>query len=206
MIAVPQCSRLTPEEYLAFEETSQARHEYVDGQIYAMAGGTDDHNAIALNCASILKAHLRGSGCRTFMSDVKTQLDALNIYYYPDVFVTCDERDKENRKLKRYPCLIIEVLSDSTEAIDRGTKFENYQILESLQEYVLINQSRQRVDCFRRAENGLWLLQGYGSGEQVQFQSIGWEGDISDLYEDVDFLPEPPATFGNDESGLAEAP
>lgn len=136
MVASLQRPRLTPEEYLALEESSTIRHEYVDGEIYAMAGGTDDHpddhNAIALNCASILKAHLRGSSCRAFISDVKTQLDSLNIYYYPDVFVTCDARDQTNRKLKRYPCLIIEVLSDSTEAIDRGKKFEHYQTLDSL--------------------------------------------------------------------------
>lgn len=187
MIASQQRSKLTPDEYLALEAESQTRHEYVNGEIYAMAGGTDEHNAIVGNAYALLKAHVRGSGCRAFFSDMRMQIDSLNIYYYPDVFVSCDELDQDNKTLKRHPCLIIEVLSQSTEAIDRGEKFENCQTLESLQEYVLINQTRQRVDCFRRAENGLWLLQGYGPGEQVQLQSVDWEIAVEDLYEDVVF-------------------
>jgi len=187
MIASQQRSKLTSDEYLALEQASEVRHEYVDGKVRAMAEGTDEHNAIVGNAYALLKAHVRGSGCRAFFSDMRMQLDSLNIYYYPDVFVSCDERDQGNKKLKRYPRLIIEVLSQSTEAIDRGEKFENCQTLESLQEYVLINQTRQRVDCFRRADNGLWVLQGYGPGERVRFQSVGLEVEIAELYEDVVF-------------------
>jgi len=113
----------------------------------------------------------------------------LNVYYYPDVMVTCDRRDRELTSFKRHPCLIVEVLSASTEAFDRGDKFADYQHLESLQEYVLINQKRQRVECFRRNEQGLWVLQSYQSGDTVQLTSVGFECAIAQLYEDVEFEP-----------------
>lgn len=187
MIAASQRPMLTPEEYLTLEEASEIRHEYVEGEIYAMSGGTDAHSTISLNCAAILRAHGRGSGCRTFGPDMKAHLERLQVYYYPDVQVTCEPRDQQNIQFKQYARLIVEVLSKSTEAFDRGQKFENYQTLDSLQEYVLIDQYRPRVDCFRRTETGLWLLQGYGPGERVQFKTVGWEGAIEDLYEDVIF-------------------
>jgi Uma2 family endonuclease len=97
---------------------------------------------------------------------MKARIEQLNRYYYPDVMVTCDERDRENTQQKKFPYLIVEVLSDSTEAFDRGDKFADYQLLETLQEYVLINVKRQRVDCFRRNSEGFWVLQFYASGEK----------------------------------------
>lgn len=183
---------ITPEEYLEMEENSTVKHEYIDGYIYAMAGALDSHVTIALNIASLLRNHVRGSGCRVYISDMKARMESLNRFYYPDVMVTCDQRDQETPGYKRFPCLIIEVLSDSTEGFDRGDKFADYQTLDTLQEYVLINAKKTRVECFRRNDQGLWVLQNYTDKETLfQLQSINFEGKISDVYEDVNFnIPE----------------
>jgi Uma2 family endonuclease len=187
MIASRQQPHVTPEEYLHLEEQSPIKHEYIDGQVYAMAGASDPHVTIALNLAALLRSHVRGSGCRVYISDMKARIESLNRFYYPDVMVTCDQRDKDSPTHKRFPTLIIEVLSDSTEAFDRGDKFADYQEIESLREYVLINTKRQRVECFRRNDEGLWVLQSY-MPEQVSFRlnSINFEGAIAALYEDVE--------------------
>ena len=188
MIASPQQPYLTPEEYLQIEAQSPIKHEYIDGQTYAMAGASDPHVTIAGNLFALLRSHVRGSGCRVYISDMKTRIETLNRFYYPDVLVTCDPRDLETPTYKRFPTLIVEVLSDSTEAFDRGDKFADYQTLESLREYVLINTKRQRVECFRRNDEGLWVLQFY-TPQQTSFRldSIGFEGMLDALYEDVVF-------------------
>ena len=188
MIASPQQPYLTPEAYLQMEEHSPIKHEYIDGYIYAMVGANDAHVTIALNLASILRSHVRGSGCRVYMADMKARIESLNRYFYPDILVTCDPRDQETPLEKRFPRLIVEVLSDSTEAFDRGDKFADYQTLDSLQEYVLITTKRQRVECFRRNEAGLWVLQSYtNQQEPFRLESINFAGAIADLYEDVMF-------------------
>lgn len=189
MIAQISNNRLTPEEYLALEAKSSTKHEYIDGVAYAMSGTTDIHNILSLNVAFALRTHIRGSGCRVYMADVKAQLDARNNYYYPDVFVTCNPADQETSTSKRFPKLIIEVLSSSTEAFNRGDKFIDYQSFASLEEYVLINTRHQRIETFRRAEGGLWVLQVYqdiGDGEViVEFKSVGLKVPLSEIYEDV---------------------
>ncbi|MGB3654082.1 MAG: Uma2 family endonuclease [Rivularia sp. (in: cyanobacteria)] len=188
MVASPQQDYISPEEYLKLEQDSDVKHEYIDGYAYAMAGANDAHVTVSGNLFALLRSHVRGSDCRVFISDMKARIEQLNRYYYPDVMVTSDDRDKENTQEKKFPCLIIEVLSDSTEAFDRGDKFADYQQLETLQEYVLINVKRQRVDCFRRNSEGLWVLQFYASGEKsFQLQSINFEVEMSALYEDVVF-------------------
>ena len=184
MIALSNYNNLTPEEYLQFEEKSPIKHEYIEGQIYAMAGTTDIHNIIGLNFTFIIRNHLRGSDCRVYFADVKVRLEKRNHFYYPDIIVTCDDRDRETATYKRFPKLIIEVLSDSTEAFDRGDKFNDYQTLESLQEYVLVNSKHQRVETFRRGEQGLWILQTYQE-ESFSLQSINLTASFRDLYEDV---------------------
>jgi Uma2 family endonuclease len=184
MIALSNYNNLTPEEYLQFEEKSPIKHEYIEGQIYAMAGTTDIHNIIGLNFTFIIRNHLRGSDCRVYFADVKVRLEKRNHFYYPDIIVTCDDRDRETATYKRFPKLIIEVLSDSTEAFDRGDKFNDYQTLESLQEYVLVNSKHQRVETFRRGEQGLWILQTYQQ-ESFSLQSINLTASFQDLYEDV---------------------
>lgn len=199
MVAVPIDHYVSPEDYLADEATRPNKHEYRDGYVYAMAGGTDAHVTIALNCWALLRGHLRNRNCRAYALDMKARIEALNCYYYPDVMVTCDERDRPTSLFKRYPCLIVEVLSEATEAFDRGDKFADYRQIESLQEYVLISQTRLQVEVFRRNEEGLWVLHPYGKGDRVSLTSVGWEGAIADFYEAVD-LPnltgEPPAVGG----------
>ncbi len=186
MIASPGQPYLTFHEYLQMEEQSNIKHEYVDGQILAMAGASDAHVTIALNLASSLRSHVRRSGCRVYISDMKARIESLNRFYYPDVMVTCDPDDQETPTYKRFPTLIVEVLSESTEAFDRGDKFADYQEITSLREYVLISTKRKRVDCFRRGEQGLWVLQSYRpDGTSFRFDSIGFEGTIVGLYEDV---------------------
>lgn len=188
MVAASAYPYVSPEDYLAAEATSPIKHEYRDGDIYAMAGGTDAHNQIAGNLYALLRASLRGSGCRTYFADVKTRIEVLNCYYYPDVMVTCDDLDLASSTVKRHPCLIVKVLSDSTEAFDRGDKFTDYRHLESLQEYVLISQTRQQVEVFRRNAEGLWVLHPFGAGDGVTLTSVDWQGAIAYLYEDVTFV------------------
>ncbi len=187
MIANPSHYYISAEEYLAGEDNSPIKHEYIRGEIYAMAGANDAHVTISLNMASALRNHLRGSGCRVFIADMKAKIEKGNIFYYPDVMVTCDERDRATPTFKQYPCLIVEVLSKSTEAFDRGDKFADYQQLETLQEYVLINQKRQRVECFRRNAEGLWVLYTYTPGSEVHLASVNFHISIDALYEDVTF-------------------
>ncbi len=188
MVASPQPNYLTPEEYLQMEEKSDIKHEYIDGEIYAMTGALDPHVTVAGNLFALVRSHVRGSGCRVYISDMKAQIEKANRYYYPDVMVTCDERDRETSGSKKFYCLIVEVLSESTESFDRGDKFADYQLVETLQEYVLINTKRQRVECFRRSTQGLWILQTYTTEQQsFELKSIGFEGTIEALYEDVVF-------------------
>ena len=189
MIASPQNSLLTPEAYLQLETDSDIKHEYIDGEIYAMAGATDTHVTIVLNMAVLLRGHLRGSNCRVYISDMKVKIETKNRFFYPDVMVTCDTQDRENSTYKQFPRLIIEVLSDSTEAFDRGDKFADYQSLPSLKEYVLINTRKARIECFRRTEEGLWLLQFYElEDSQFALTSVDFTGKISEVYEQVDFI------------------
>jgi Uma2 family endonuclease len=170
------------------EVQSPIKHEYRDGKVYAMAGASDAHVTIAGNLFALLLGHLRSSGCRVYISDMKAQIEPINRFYYPDIMVTCDPHDQATPTYKRYPCLIVEVLSESTEAFDRGDKFADYQILESLKEYVLISTKRQRVECFRRSSEGLWLLQSYGAEPgNFELESVGWVGAIAAIYEAVVF-------------------
>lgn len=187
MMANQSQNYISPEEYLKLEELSQIKHEYIQGETYAMAGASDAHVTIAGNLFSLLRNHVRGSGCRVYMSDMKARIESRNIYYYPDVMVTCDERDKAFQSFKRHPCLIIEVWSTGTEGFDRGDKFADYQELETLQEYVLISQKRQRVECFRRNAEGLWVLHSYTPGSEVYLASVDFRTSIDSIYEDVVF-------------------
>ncbi|ELS05665.1 hypothetical protein Xen7305DRAFT_00054160 [Xenococcus sp. PCC 7305] len=189
MIASQQKTYLTPEAYLQIEENSDLKNEYINGEICVMAGVTNTHVTIAGNIFALLLSHLRGSGCRVYISDMKVRIESKNCFYYPDIIVTCEEKDRENSTYKKYPCLIIEVLSNSTEAFDRGDKFIDYQSLETLQEYVLINSKKARIECFRRTEGQSWNLQFYtDQNKKFELTSINFVGTIDDVYEEVNFL------------------
>jgi len=187
MIAQPS-NYLTPVEYLEWEEKQDIKYEYVKGEVFAMTGGTVAHGTIAANLFYQLKNHLRGKGCRPFIFDVKLGLSEKGPFYYPDVMVTCDERDRNASKIIKYPCLIAEVLSPGTEAYDRGEKFKNYRNLPSLKEYLLINSDKMYVECFRLSDRRIWELHSYNQDQELQLTSLNFSGAISLLYEDVEFV------------------
>ncbi|NJL52814.1 MAG: Uma2 family endonuclease [Hydrococcus sp. SU_1_0] len=179
-------SYLTLEEYLKFEQDAEIRHEYVAGQVFAMAGTSEEHNVIVGNIFALLRPHLRGSSCRAFFSDmkVKVRMQKADIFYYPDLLVTCNPNDSA-KYFKTSPNLIVEVLSDSTEAIDRREKRINYQTLESLQEYVLVSQDEIKVEIYRKDNSGNWAVKTLGKDDNLQLNSIGLTMTMADVYEDV---------------------
>ncbi|NJL84260.1 MAG: Uma2 family endonuclease [Chloroflexaceae bacterium] len=184
MVASSQFS-LTPDEYLQREAKSPVKHEYINGEIYAMAGSTDSHNTLVGNLFALIRTHSRGTDCRVYFADIKVRLESQNCFYYPDLLVTCDPQDRETPTYKRFPKLIVEVLSGSSEAFDRGDKFKDYQTLNSLEEYVLVNSKRQRVESFRRNSQG-WLYQAYTPTDPaLSLQSLQLNLSFPDLYEDV---------------------
>lgn len=180
----------TPEEYFAWEEKQLEKHELINGLVYAMTGGTQNHSAIKLNIGSLIKAHLRGSKCRVFNSDLKVNIFTTRNYTYPDLSVTCDRRDREHSLYITYPCLIVEVLSDSTEAYDRGKKFEKYRQNPNLVDYVLVSADEMAVDIYHKNDAGEWVIMSYRSGDQVELKSIGLNVPIEQFYEDVIFEPQ----------------
>ncbi len=188
MIASPSSSYISSEDYLKGEQVSLIKHEYRRGEVYAMAGASNVHVLIALNIASAFRNHLRGSGCLTYIADTKAHIESINTYYYPDVMVSCDQRDTFDNFL-RYPCLIVEVLSSTTEAFDRGDKFADYRRLESLQKYVLVSQTRTSVECFRRNSEGQWVLYPYSAEDEIHLVSVNFRCAITDFYEDVTLSP-----------------
>ena len=169
---------LSVEEYLKAEEYSEIRHEYIGGQIFAMSGASREHNLIAGNIFARLRTHLRGSSCRTFISDMKVKIQTDNqkvdLFYYPDVVVTCNPTDEE-RFFLTSPSLIVEVLSPSTEAIDKREKLLNYQKLDSLREYVLVSQDQIQVEIYRQDAQSNWSVQTLDKGDDLQLKSIDYE-------------------------------
>jgi Uma2 family endonuclease len=179
---------ISVQDYLAGEENSPIRHEYLGGQIFAMSGGSEQHNRIALNIASFLRFHLRGSGCKTFIADMKVNIaiakNTADIFYYPDVMVTCDPQDTEKYYKKR-PCLIVEILSPSTETLDRREKRLNYQNLPSLQEYVLVSQEEMKVEVYRPNDAGNWSGSVLGKDDILELKSVGLTLTMADIYDEV---------------------
>jgi Uma2 family endonuclease len=182
------------DDFLTWEAEQHERHEYRAGEVFAMTGGRDAHNTIAGNVFACLRNGLRGGPCRVFIADMKLRVDAADAVFYPDVLVTCDTRDRapESDMAKRHPSLIVEVLSSSTAAYDRGLKFELYRRLDTLREYLLIEQDRRHVDLFRREADDRWLLQSVGPDGAIELTSVGGVRlDLATIYEDVTFDPDP---------------
>jgi Uma2 family endonuclease len=191
MIAVrEQFPQMTPEEYFAWEEKQLCRHEYIDGEVYAMTGGTVNHSQIASTFNRLLGNHLRGRGCRTLNSDGRISIVNSTRYVYPDVSVTCDERDKTTTQYITYPCLIVEVLSDSTAAYDRGDKFRMYRRNPNLIDYVLVDANKIAIDVYRKDEAGNWHIINYQVGDSIELKSINLTFPIEQVYEDIVFVIE----------------
>ncbi|MFA7242316.1 MAG: Uma2 family endonuclease [Sulfuricellaceae bacterium] len=183
------------EDYLEWEKGNEIKHEYLDGEVYPMDSAKDAHVTVAGNISVLLKNHLRGGPCRVYMAGMKVRVEAANQLFYPDVLVTCDPADRSADYFKSHPALIVEVLSESTSAYDRGKKFEFYRQLDSLREYVLVDPDRFSVDCFRRDATGHWVLYPFGAGETVELAGVDLRAPIEAFYEDVTF-PEKPARRG----------
>lgn len=179
--------RFTPEEYFVWEEQQLHRHEYIDGEVYAMSGRTINHSEIASRFNRILGNHLEDSGCRTLNSDARINIFDSAKYVYPDVSVTCDDRDKTTTQYITYPCLIIEVLSPNTEAYDRGNKFKMYRRNPSLQEYVLVSADVMEIELFRKVGGDNWRIINYQAGDTIELTSIDLTFPIEDIYKGITF-------------------
>jgi len=178
----------SPEEYLALERRSEARHEFLDGEIFAMTGASLQHNDIVWNVAGLLHSQLQGRPCRAAIGDMRIRVDATGLCTYPDLVVVCGEPRLADAELDTLlnPTLIIEVLSPSTEAYDRGRKFAHYRTIASLAEVVLISQERIEVERFSRQPEGGWLLfEANRLEEHLPLPAIGCELPLAKVYERV---------------------
>ena len=182
--------QLTPEEYFIWEEKQLEKHEYIDGEVYAMSGGSVNHGRIAIKFITIFDTHLENSGCIIGNSDIKINILKTNNYTYPDVSVTCDDRDKNTPNYFTYPCLIVEVLSVSTEAYDRGRKFRMYRNNPILQDYLLVSSTSIEMDLYHQKNNGEWVIINYQAGDTVELKSINFSFAIEQVYRGLVLVPE----------------
>ncbi|MGI9055881.1 MAG: Uma2 family endonuclease [Pyrinomonadaceae bacterium] len=189
MTALPKKKIYTPEEYLALEDSCEYRSEYVNGDIFKLAGGTETHNDISLNTATQLRTKLRGK-CKAFVSDMKVWVEEAGTFFYPDITLVCGERNfyKNRRDTILNPILLVEVLSRSTEEYDKNDKFLTYQKIESFQEYVLISQNQPAIQQYIRQANGEWKYKAtIGLESKVLFESVNMEISLEDIYDLVEF-------------------
>lgn len=184
--------RMTVEEYLLFEESQEVRHEYVNGRIFQMTGGTAAHNLISLNIAASLKMQLKDSGCRAYIADMKVRVEASNSFYYPDVIVDCGSFDRSS-VFTSSPIFIFEVLSRSTASTDRREKLLEYQQIPGLKAYLIVHQSRKRVDVYRRESDVDWAEQELGAGDDFELscKNRTIKIKVDDIYEDTDMESSP---------------
>lgn len=182
--------KLTPEEYLEFERNSEEKHEYLDGEVFAMSGAKRNHNKITTNLGGLFWQHLKGKDCESYASDMRVFIPKTGLYTYPDLVVVCGEprfRDNIPDTLVN-PLILVEILSDSTESYDRGMKFQHYRSIDSLKEYVLVSQSEARIEKYVRQGDGFWMLsESVGLESSITFESIGCEIPLAEAYDKVDF-------------------
>jgi Uma2 family endonuclease len=180
---------LSFDDWLAVERTAtDARSEFVDGEVFAMTGGSETHNIISVNIAAELRTQFKRRLCNVYAGDMKVRIDAANVGAYPDIMVVCGERQfyDQRRDIITNPALIIEVLSESTEAYDRGDKFAHYRTLPSLRAYLLIAQSRIGAELFGRQPDGCWLLSTYNSlSDTVPLQAVEASLALAEVYDKV---------------------
>jgi Uma2 family endonuclease len=190
-------SKMTAEEYLAGERASQVRHEFLDGAVFCMAGANRKHNQICSNLVRILGNRLSGRPCSVYSSDMRVKSEKSGKYSYPDVVVACEvERfEDENEDTLLNPIVIVEVLSDSTEAYDRGDKFFHYRQIDSFVEYVLVSQKSRHVERFVRQADNSWSYSELGADrDALELSSIGCRLSLKDLYDKVGLDRERPAS------------
>ncbi len=179
--------KISVKDYLEGEKISEVKHEYIDGEVYAMAGTSDKHNLITGNIYVALSIHLRDSHCDPFFTDIKVRANP-DVYYYPDVLVSCEE-NPENPYFRNKPILIIEILSPSTQEIDRREKLLFYQQMPSVQEYAVVEQQKMLVEIHRRQPDGRWITYYFNEGadEEIEFQSVEMTMTLGEIYRRVKF-------------------
>lgn len=181
---------LTPEQYLEIERKAERKSEYWRGEMFAMAGATREHNLVVLNAASEAREKLRSKSCEVYAADMRVRVEHSGLYTYPDVVIVCGGPQflDDRRDTLLNPAVIIEVLSPSTEAYDRGRKFEQYRSIPSLRQYLLLAQERMHADLYTRQNEGQWLLTSASCGEDfVELASVECRLPLSGCYERVDF-------------------
>ncbi len=184
-VARPKPSKMSYAEYVAAEEKSDVRHEFLDGEVCAMAGGTPEHSALAAAVIGELRTALSGKPCRVFTADLRLRIGKTGLTTYGDIVVVCGslETAKDDSNAVTNPTLIVEVLSDSTESYDRGAKAAHYRRIPSLKEYVLVGQKEPLVEVYRRNERGRWeLAVEVGRGERAELDSVGVVLAVDSLY------------------------
>ncbi len=183
--------KLTPQEYLAQERQAEYKSEYVNGELFAMAGASRWHNIIVTNVVSELRFQLKGHRCETYSNDMRVHIPDTGLYTYPDIVVICGtpEFDDSHHDTLLNPILLIEVLSPSTESYDRGAKFGHYRRLDSLQEYVLITQTRPLIEHYvRQDDSRFWILSdAEGMATRMELTSIGCTLALAEVYDKVNF-------------------
>lgn len=173
--------KITVEDYLEGEKVSPIRHEYLDGEVYAMSGASKTHNRITLRLLPKLTDHLDGTDCETFFTNVKLRVKPLNRFYYPDLVVVCGP-DEEHDYYVTKPTIIVEVLSPTTALTDKREKWFAYQDIEGLTEYVMIEQETERAEVYRKRDDGLWSYLEFEKHEEIEFESIGFKMPMAELY------------------------
>jgi Uma2 family endonuclease len=183
---MPAQKKMTYAEYLAFEAASVEKHEFLNGEVFAMCGGTLEHGALAVAFSAALVKALGDRPCRVYSSDVRVRINATGLTTYPDMSVACGkaEVDAEDPHALVNPVLIVEVLSGSTEAYDRGEKAAHYRHIPSLKEYALVSQHHPRIEVFRRNEAGRWELYEFERGATCELVSVGVSLSVDDVYRD----------------------
>ena len=184
MSSVLQQNRLSHEEYFALEQREDQRYEYIAGEVFAMAGGSESHALISMNIGAALVSALRGKPCRVYGADMKLYVRDYDKFCYPDVQVLCEKGVRQKTHVEN-PVLVFEVLSDSTESYDRGRKFEQYRSIDSLQYYVLVDQSRKHVELYERGLGERWTFD--QPKERLVFPGLDIALDIKEIYSQVDF-------------------
>lgn len=181
---------ITSADYLARERRSEVRSEYLNGRVYAMSGASREHNRITINLSAMLHSRLRGKPCEPFSGDLRVKVSPTGLYTYPDVIVACGESrfEDEHADTLLNPTAIVAVLSDSTEAYDRGEKFAHYRALESLADYLLVAQDRPRIEHFIRQPDSRWLYSvADGLDSQVEIATLDCVLPLAEIYERVVF-------------------
>jgi Uma2 family endonuclease len=187
MATHPHHSYMTVEEYLELDRNSpDVRYEYIDGQVRMMSGGTADHATIAGNIFSILRAALRRTSCRVYNSDMRVRVSETK-YVYPDVTVSCDEKDRGQIDILESPTFVVEVLSPGTEGYDRGEKSWYYRAHPTIQEYMIVSAHHPVVEVFRKGKDGLWLLSTLRLNDEVQLASLEVNFPVKEVYEYIVF-------------------